>query len=203
MAESFVQVAPDSTGKKLRANSKVVGADTVYEQYVMLAGLPTYYYQSAQNSATGTVTLMDLFNAAGSGVIVKIRKLFLQQAFVAQVGIATSFDIAKTSSVGTGGTAITGRSVDSADPAIPAQVTARSIPTGGAASVFSWMNPLGMSGEETDIGGRGAMFFNVMAEGNETKDVVLREGEGIKVVKTTTAATTGGNWSGLLVATVE
>lgn len=202
MPESFVQVAPDSTGKKLRTYQKVVGANTVEEQYVILAGFPTYYFQTATNALVGSATNFhfDIFNASGSGLVLKVRKLFLQQTFVAQTGVAATFDIRRTSAVGTGGTTLTGVKADTLDANLPAQVTARGNATGGntAAGVLC---SIPMSGEETDIGGRGSMFFNMLAEGNETKDVTLREGEGLAVLKSAGVVTTSGTWSVLAVIT--
>lgn len=200
MPESFLWLPPDSTGKKLRTYEKVVGANTVHEQYVILAGFPTYYYLSASSAAVGPVIHLDLFNAVGSGVILKVRKLFLQVTYVAQVGTAATFTIDRTSAVGTGGTIITGQKADSTDANLPASVTARSIPTGGATSAFTWAG-LDLTGEETDVGSRAAWGINCLAEGNETKDITLNEGEGIKVTKTVGAVTTSGSWRVLAVVT--
>ncbi len=202
MPESYVQVAPDSTGKRLRTYEKTVNAVVVQEQYVILAGFPTYYFQTATNAGVGSATNFhfDVFNASGSGVVLKVRKLFLQQTFVAQTGVAATFEVRRTSAVGTGGTTLTAVKADTADATLPAQVTSRGNGTGGNTSA-GLLALLGMSGEETDIGGRGAMFFNVLAEGNETKDVTLREGEGLSVCKTAGVVTTSGTWSVLAVVT--
>lgn len=202
MPESYVQVAPDSTGKKLRTYQKVIGANTVEEQYVILSGFPTYYYQTATNSAAGSATNFhfDIFNASGSGVVLKVRKLFLQQTMVVQTGVAATFDIRRTSAVGTGGTVVTSVKADTADATLPAQVTARGNATGGGTSA-GVLCTVPMSGEETDIGGRGAMFFNILAEGNETKDITLYEGEGLAVIKTAGTVTTSGTWSVCAVVT--
>jgi hypothetical protein len=200
--ESFIWLPPDSTGKKLRTYEKVIGGNTVHEQYVIQAGFPTFYFNSAPSAAAGPVNHWDVFNAAGSGVILKVRKLFLQQHYLAQTGVVATFDIHRTDSVGTGGTALTGRSADTADAALlPAQVTSRSLPTGGSNSVYSYMT-LPLSGEETDVGARAAWGINVLAEGNETKDITLREGEGMRVTKTSGVVTTSGTWSVLAVVTV-
>jgi len=203
MAESFIQVAPDSTGKRLRTYDKTINSVVVHEQFVILAGYPTYYFQTATNSGAGSSTNFhfDIFNASGSGLVLKVRKLFLQQTFVAQTGVAATFEIRRTSAVGTGGTTLTATKADTADSTFPAQVTARGNPTGGNTSA-GLLTSFGMSGAETDIGGRAAMYFNMLAEGNETKDVTLREGEGLSVCKTAGTATTSGTWSVLSVVTV-
>lgn len=203
MAESFIQVAADSSGKRLRTYDKTINSVVVHEQYVILAGFPTYYLQTATNSAVGSATNFhfDVFNASGSGVILKIRKLFLQQAFVNQTGVAATFEIRRTSAVGTGGTTLTAVKSDTLDANLPAQVTSRGNGTGGNTSA-GLLCSVGMSGEETDIGGRASMYYNMLAEGNETKDVTLREGEGLSVCKTAGVVTTSGTWSVLSVLTV-
>lgn len=203
MPESFVQVAPDSTGKKLRTYQKVVEGQTVEEQYVIQAGFPTFYFQSADNALAGSATnhLFDIFNASGSGLVLKVRKLFLQNTYSVQTGVAAVFSVERTSTVGTGGAVITGVRSDTADAALPAQVTARSNSTAGATGAGQ-LARLGMLiGEETDIVSRWSWATNILAEGNETKDVTLRAGEGLKVVKTTGAAATSGTWSILAVVT--
>src|SRR5687768_15069063 len=203
MPESFITVAPDSTGKKLRTYEKTVGVNTVHEQYVIQAGFPTYYFQSATNSAVGSATNFhfDIFNASGSGLVLKVRKLFLQQVFVAQTGVAATFDIRRTSAVGTGGATLTGVKADTADSNMPAQVTSRGNATGGNTSA-GILCTIPMSGEETDVGARGAWGINLLAEGNETKDVTLREGEGLAVLKSAGVVTTSGTWSVLAIVTV-
>jgi hypothetical protein len=85
---------------------------------------------------------------------------------------------------------------------LPAQVTARSIPTGGSTSAFIYAS-IPLSGEETDPGPGFAWGINALAEGNETKDIVLREGEGLRVTKSSGAVTTSGNYSVLAVVTTE
>jgi hypothetical protein len=202
VAESYVQVAPDSTGKKLRTNETTIGANVVHEQYVMAAGFPTYYYLSGLHTAVGSATahFIDVFNASGSGTIIKIRKLFIQQSFVVQTGTGAQIDIFRTSTVCTGGTVITPVKADTSDATLHANVTARSLPTGGGTSVGPFCT-LQLSGEETDVGSRAAWGINVLAEGNETKDFTLREGEGIRVTKTSGVVTTSGSFSALIIAT--
>lgn len=77
-------------------------------QVVMTAGpsghihdsLPTYYFWTPFAAGAQNQRLMDLFNAASSGVVVKVRKLFIQcnQAAITGVGHVTATG---------GGTAVT------------------------------------------------------------------------------------------------
>jgi hypothetical protein len=201
MAESYVQVATDGTGKRLRTSERTIEGNLVHAQFVILAGMPTYYFQTASSAAAISKIYFDLFNASGSGVVLKVRKLFIQQHWaVMSPGIIINWAIDKTSTVGTGGTVLTGRATDSADPALPAQVTARGIPTGGATVVHNWCT-IPLSSEETDIGSRPAWMTNALPEGNETQDVTLREGEGIKVTQTAATSSSAGTWSVFCVVT--
>ena len=43
MADSFIAIPPDSTGKKLRTRDKLIGGNTVHEQAVFQSALPTFY----------------------------------------------------------------------------------------------------------------------------------------------------------------
>ena len=162
-----------------------------------------FWIATPNNAVAAPSTLVDIFNAAGSGVTLKIRKLFFQQVFVAQTGSTVSFNLDKTSAAGTGGTAVTPRSADSTDPALPAQVTARTTPTGGATTAWTWTTVGTLFGEETDIPSRAAWGINALIEGNELKEVTLNEGEGFAVKKTVGAVNTSGTWQLLLVLSVQ
>ena len=203
MPDSYIQVAPDSTGKKLRTFQRVVDGQTVEMQYILQGGYPTFWLSTPSNALVAPTTLIDIFNAAGSGVSLKIRKLFFQQVYVATTGTNVSFDIVKTSAVGTGGTAVVPRSADSTDPALPAGVTARAVPTGGATNNFVYTTVGTLFGEETDIPSRAAWGINALAEGNELKELTLNEGEGFAVKKTVGAVTTSGTWQLLVVMSVQ
>ena len=91
MAESLVQVAPDSTGKKLHTISSVVGTDTVEEQVVIVtsARTRTGLYRAATGAhvvlaaaQAATVGFWWLINPVGSGVAVSLKRV----AFMSQHG---------------------------------------------------------------------------------------------------------------------
>lgn len=162
--------------------------------------IPTYTFwrpfaAGAQNQRT-----LDLFNAAGSGVIVKCRKLFVHHNGATVTGVAHLFDVIHTTAVGTGGTAITGRKQDSTSADIPSQVTARLSATGGATESFVRFG-FSVDTEETRPGTQYAPSINWLPEGDDIGDVVLREGEGILIKQITNS--TVGVWGCFLVVTIE
>jgi hypothetical protein len=90
MAESFIQVAPDSTGKMLRTRNRTVGANSIHEQYVIasptdavpinrayLSTLGIIVPQSGTAiAAAGTVPIFSIWNGiASGGNSVSIRRL--------------------------------------------------------------------------------------------------------------------------------
>lgn len=168
-------------------------------QVVMLAGPRGNIYGSADTFITATgnsanvaaarTTHFDLFNASGSGVILEVAGLLIIPTLTAVVGIGLVWELIKTSAVGTGGTTLTPRAMDSANAALPGQVTARSKPTGGATTNFilAYQNT---SSEETNPYAGMASILNHLAV-TVTLDVqslTLREGEGIKLDQTTNSA---------------
>jgi hypothetical protein len=192
MPESFVQVAPDSTGKRLRTLTRTVGGVEVHDQFVVMAGTPTYYFQTPASAVAQNRVYIDIFNAAGSPNIFYVRKVFIQLHYAAVTGVANVFEIRRTSTVGTGGTAMTPVKADTTDANLPAQLTARSASTGGATSA-AVMCFVPLTAEETSTVGATSWAINAMPEGNETKDMNLNPGEGLSVVHTSN--TTVGTYS--------
>lgn len=93
MAEDFVQVAPDSTGAKIHTRSRVIGANTVEEQFVIptsqrtrvglyRAHVGVFVVQAAAHAATAGFWW--LLNPVGSTTAVAIKKV----SFASQHGSA-------------------------------------------------------------------------------------------------------------------
>ena len=106
MAESFTQVPPNSTGNKMRTRSRAIGADTVHEQGVFTAALPTYYAVADAVAFANTKTHFSIVNESGSGVLISIRKLFpINVSISALTGAALRMEARKLTAH-SGGTAV-------------------------------------------------------------------------------------------------
>lgn len=203
MAESFTQVPPNSTGNKMRTRSRVIGADTVHEQGVFTAALPTYYAVADAVAFANTKTHFSIVNESGSGVLISIRKLFpINVSIGAITGAALRMEARKLTAH-SGGTAITAQSCDSTNPALPAQVT---IKTNGTPTGTTLLYPFIITTEEeTATAALTKNVFqamtNLQPEGPEQQEYRLREGEGFSIYQSTNA--TVGSFAWFMVFTVE
>lgn len=136
---------------------------------------------------------LDLFNAAGTGKVIKVKSVrAIKDGSVAVTGVlSVKLYLTRTTAIGTGGTAATenGTSLtapaisehDTASGALPAGVTARLTPAGGATGgavicerhVFS---------EETNASTYDRVEF-LLPEGLDIQPLILREGEGLRIVQ--------------------
>lgn len=177
--------------------------------------LPTYLYQTPAAAVGIDKLYFDLFNAAGSGKIIDVRGLWvIPKTDVAVVGaLGIRVDMYRTSAVGTGGTAHSYKSatrdvaggnispMDTTNAALPAQITARWLPAGGA-TISEWMIATYAAGEETAT----SMAFisqyqNLLPQLTFGQKLALNEGEGVLVKQGAVAAT--GSLSFLVAFTVE
>lgn len=157
---------------------------------VIAGDTPTWVVNTGNsvNVAAASTVHFDLFNASGSGVLIKVRSVLIIPTLVAVVGVGLTWTIDRTSAVGTGGSTLTPRPLDTTNDALPAQVTARSKPTGGATSSYTMFNVNSSSEETTPYAGM-ASILNHLRSIHETlmQPVVLREGEGLRVTQTTSS----------------
>lgn len=160
-----------------------------------LYGSSPVYRLMVPGSAVGANKVhCDLFNATGSGKIIKIISAFcypdIDTAVTGTLGVEVA--LTRTTAVGTGGTAATadGTSLtaatiskfDTTSPALPSGVTARAAPTGGA-TAGAWLGTRWVFTEETNAGSaisasQGAEFVR-----NEGAEVIVRENEGVRFVQ--------------------
>jgi hypothetical protein len=177
-------------------------------QVVMLAGpaghlydtLPTYYFWKTFAAGAANQRTIDIFNASGSGKVLRVKKLFIQCSMAAITGVGHQFDLIRTTAVGTGGTGLTAGKADTGNANLPAQVTARALATGGATEA-SVLFSISVDPEETRPGAAIMGMINWIPEGPNIQEVVLREGEGLLVKQITN--NTAASWGCLLAFTVE
>ena len=160
--------------------------------------LPTYFYCTPPIAVGASKLHADIFNATGSGKIMDIRGVWLiQKLDVAVTGVVgVRMDLYRTSAVGTGGTAASTDSptidvgggnftkFDELNAAIPAQITARVAPTGGA-TISRWLFPSFSSPEEamtaTGSGPTGFLtqYQNLIPMFTYGQKLVVRENTGV------------------------
>jgi len=176
-------------------------------QVVMLAlpdghlsgSLPQYRMICPAQAVGANKVFLDLFNATGSGGTLRILSAFCyvdnDTAVTGTLGVEIS--LTRTTAVGTGGTAatldgtsltaITISEMDTNNPALNANITARSSPTGGA-TAGALLSQRWVFTEETSApsgiaGTLGAEFVR-----NEGADVIVRENSGLRFVQGTVAS---------------
>lgn len=153
----------------------------------------------------------DLFNAAASTTL-RLRKLFgVVATDVAVTGVVgVRVDTMRTSAVGTGGAAAVGPASTSKTAAafwpfvpgntLPAGVTARTVPAGGATDE-AWLFPSYLFTEETNVSAQVAQFYNLLPELSTEESIELPTGKGLKVVQGSVASV--GSVGFLVVFTIE
>ena len=160
---------------------------------------PAYRLLLPSQAVGASKVYLDLFNATGSGKIINVLSIYSyvdnDTAVTGTLGVQLS--LFRSTSVGTGGTAATADGVvdtaatiskfDTTNAALPAQITARLAPTGGA-TTGAWLGTRWVFTEETNAasaiaGTAGAVFIR-----NEGASLVIRENEGIKMIQGTVAS---------------
>jgi hypothetical protein len=170
-------------------------------QVVMLAddsghlqnSLPTYFYCSPPIVVGAEKLHCDIFNATGSGKVMDIRGIWIIPKLDAAVtgALAVRIDLYRTSAVGTGGTAASADSAtrdvgggnftkfDESNTAIPAQITARVAPTGGA-TISRWLFLNNAAPEESNTSmGYLTQWQNLLPAFAFGQKFVVRENTGI------------------------
>lgn len=210
MPQSFVQLAPDGAGKKMRTRQKTVGANVVQEHYLRHPSDPTWYVNTGPMAialVTGKV-FFAILNNAGSGQTIRVRKLFLLNT---QLGAITTnqmqeFAVRKITTIA-GGTALTLNPLDTTDGALT-NVTCVHSPS----SVVEATNPQMYSiyTNTDEIGATGAFpqhvyFASISAQPEEwrLKEWALAPGEGVSVNQITATATGTGSFEIMAVVTKD
>ena len=203
MPDSFTQVPPNSTGNKMRTRTRTIGVDEVHEQATFQGALPTYYALADAVAFAANKQMFSIFNAAGSGRMVVLKKLFLINLSIGTVtGVMLRQDVKRITAC-SAGTAITPTTCDSSNPALPAEITVK---TGATVTEGPILFPLTFNNDEV---GTTQAFpttalqagINWFPEGSEVQEVRLREGEGLTIKNIT--STTVGSYAYLMVFTVD
>lgn len=153
--------------------------------------------------------LFDLFNASGSGKTLRVWGIYPTISTRAATAFVVSwvFSLVKTSAVGTGGSAHTYKNATPglADGSVtiaphrtgaanlPAQVTARAVPTGGA-TVLYVLTEFSLCPEESAGVDKLTQFGNLVcidAARDQAQYIELAQGEGLKIRQITATASTG------------
>lgn len=172
----------------------------------LLNSKDTYIVRTGNTAhvAAARTTLFDIFNASGSGKVMRVTGVYVIPALVAVTGVGQTYEVIRTSAVGTGGTTATPAKYDSANAAAPAQITARTKPTGGATTAAT-LQLINGSSEETSPYAAMASVLNHVPMGGMLSPGeagwVVREGEGLKIDQTTNSNV--GNVNVQIVFTLE
>lgn len=128
MPESIVQVT-EGTGKKLHTWQKVIGANTVEDEVVVLGDQYVASYVALTTGAVSFATALShpMQIMAGASLKVYIRKVIVYQIGLATAASTGTITLTRLTTAGTGGTAVTPNPFESADGASGA--TAMTLPT--------------------------------------------------------------------------
>jgi hypothetical protein len=177
---------------------------------VIIGSRNTYVYNipSQVHVAVANTVHWDLFNADAALLVrvVSIRHIPDMVTAVA-TGVAFAWKLARTTAVGTGGSVLTAWLPDLSQPALDADITARSKPSGGATEGVILKN-YGLHGEETNTGtivcaslGGLQLVPNGLSTSNNEQGILLRQNQGLRCVQITNSALGYSGWE--IVFTVE
>lgn len=176
-------------------NSKEHQVVMVADEMGYIAGsVPRYRLIIPSQAVGANKVYMDLFNATGSGKIARIVSVFAyadnDTAVTGTLGVEIA--LSRTTAVGTGGTAavndgttLTAATIarmDTADAVVPAQITARSAPTGGA-TAGAYLGSRWIFTEETAAPSGIAGTLGADLIRNDGSKLILREGEGMRILQ--------------------
>jgi hypothetical protein len=155
---------------------------------------PQYKFLTGVSAAGANQVHFDLFNASGSGKTMRVISVkAIKDGSVAVTGtLGVKLYLTFTSAVGTGGTAhtennttITGVSISEcagANAALPAQVTGRLRPTGGA-TAGAVLGTRNIFPEETNASSYAAVEFLDCLNNTVIQSITCAEGVGIRMIQ--------------------
>lgn len=203
MAETSIQVAPNSSGNKVREHESTIGGVNVREQAVFQSAKQSYVALVESSVFANSKQHFSLFNGSGSGVVVRVQKLFITNMVeTAVAGGARRLDVKKITACSSG-TDITPVKLDSANDDIPAQVLIKTTATvTEGAIIFPLVFPDDeMLLTQNSMSQQIYSGVNWIPEGYELQEYTLREGEGLTIKQITNS--TAGTVSWIVVFSVE
>lgn len=168
---------------------------------VIQRGIPTYFYSTAMNAGAASKIYIDIFNATGSGKVLKLRGLYVVSNSAVVTGVPVQWTLARTTAVGSSATStLTAGVADLSDPAVPAQVTARDRPTAGATTGGALFDFWTTSEETLPANALGSITNWCITAAGVTP-ITVRENQGVKLTHVT--STTAGSWMVTAAVTLE
>lgn len=173
MADGFVQLPVDSSGKKLRTVDKGAAG---HDQYVVIAdgdALGSYRCATVHVGATAAAKLVSFENPAASGKVMSIIRLYVTTTAVAATTAHANIIMGRTTALPSGGTTQTIQKNRTSDAAASAIVRVAPTTTEAAGSLRA--TTIGWGGTANVAPG-----FIEMIEG-DTPPLVLVAGEAISL----------------------
>ncbi len=98
--------------KNSKEHQVIIGADAFGELH---GTQETWIVQTGNqvNVAAARTTHLDLFNASGSGKKIRVKGIFIVPTLAAVTGVGLTWELIRTSAVGTGGSTLTPQPYDS------------------------------------------------------------------------------------------
>lgn len=142
----------------------------------------TYLANVIASAAAANKDHLNIFNASGSGKVLRVLSVKIAPSYSAAVtGVAQSFILYRTSTVGTTCTTRTIVLLDTANSAVPAQVTANTNCTTNPTAVAELYGCV-VSGDETHAADPDGQCYRYSNSGGQP--ITLREGQGMMLLST-------------------
>jgi hypothetical protein len=165
--------------------TNITATDLTFSGKINSQKYPTYIYTATGISVAANKLMFDMFNGTGSGKTLKVTRLVAYVRNTTTItGINQVLECYRTSSVGTGGTAITAGKMVTTDPDLNANITARNTPTNNAAyyipsGVLAAANIYTEEGQ--NLQERVFLYVYDSFAGLE-ECLTLQEGEGLRII---------------------
>jgi len=184
MSESYIQLPPDGTGKRVRSIAKVIGGVEVHEEVMAIDRFPNRNilgkYIAVTPMMSGSTTsgyvYASLFNPATSGVYVAIRRL-RPMVFAAAAAVYIQVSVFRITAA-SGGTLLPVSAICKKDTAFPdpkAEVRHSGVTvTSTGARVVSYVSP-GAAGYVHLLAG--------LVDYGDYDELILKPGEGVALIQ--------------------